>query len=154
MNFYDYVRNNPLILVDPTGLQSRGGYGLRPPNPNINTHVCDGHGGQVPQMGGNFPSPMQKKCLFDCMVRHEITHTIESTIAVPTICVGQPAGTVVGSSGLTHDTTEVNASNAEIDCLSKKLDTPCGGGPCRDIILNRILQMQDYRDKRPPYESR
>jgi hypothetical protein len=149
MNFYGYALNNPVILIDPTGLQSRGGFGPLPPNPNINTHVCDGHGGQVPQMGGNMG-----RCLFDCAVRHEITHIIESTIAFPTICIGQPAGTVIGSSGLTHNTTEVNASNAEINCLNKKLDTPCGGGPCRDIILQRIIQMQDYRDKRHPYESR
>jgi RHS repeat-associated protein len=153
VNFYSYVLNNPVVLIDPTGLQSQGSYGLRPPNPNINTHVCDGHGGQVPQIA-NMGPPAQRRCLMDCAVRHEIIHVIESTTAVPTICVGQPAGTVIGSSGLTHNTTEVDASNAEIDCLRKKLDLPCGGGRCRHFILQRILQMQDYRDRRHPYENR
>ena len=39
-NFYRYVRNNPIIFVDPAGLQ--GSYD--PPDRHKNTIVCDGHG--------------------------------------------------------------------------------------------------------------
>ncbi|HEX4921665.1 MAG TPA: RHS repeat-associated core domain-containing protein [Candidatus Bathyarchaeia archaeon] len=120
VNFYGYVRNNPIILIDPTGKQGRGGWGTLPPNPTLNTHVCDGNGGQVPQIG-NPGTPEQARCLRDCIIVHELNHIINSMMAVPTICVGQPAGTLVGSWGLTHNLSEIMASNAEINCLRSKL---------------------------------
>jgi hypothetical protein len=147
VNFYGYVRNSPVILIDPTGLQAQGGWGLLPPNPNLNTHVCDGHGGQMPQIGN-----MHNACLLDCVVLHELTHITENMMAFPTICVGQPAGTVIGSSGLTHNNAEVSASNAEINCLKGKLKKDCG--QCNNAINQRIRQMEDYRDRRHPYENR
>jgi len=57
----------------------------------------------------------------------------------------QPAGTVLGSSGLVHNNTEINASNVEINCLKNKLlHKTCD--TCTQIINQRIKQMENYRD--------
>jgi len=45
-NFYQYVRNNPALLIDPTGMFTR-----LPPDPGINTIVCNGRGGIDTQLG-------------------------------------------------------------------------------------------------------
>lgn len=154
MNFYAYANDNSISLIDPLGLQAKGGWGTLPPNPKANTHVCDGHGGQMVQLGSPG-TPELAACLGDCMRVHEETHIRDSMAGAPKNCVGKPAGTLVGSWGQTHDNTEVAASNAEIDCLKDKLKKEqCGGGSCTNIINDRIKQMEGYRDKRGPYRSR
>jgi RHS repeat-associated protein len=63
-NFYQYVRNNPILLIDPTGLQ----IAYKPPDPRDNTIVCDGHGGPRVQIGypETLGGPKEQKCLIDC----------------------------------------------------------------------------------------
>jgi len=144
-NFYEYVYNGPVTLVDPWGLQGRGVYGTFSPDPGLITHVCDGHGGQVPQIPPNAFSPEQKKCgIVDCAVQHEIRHIITSTIFDPMICVGQSAGRGIGASLPQDQYDEIDASNVEIDCLKNKLKEPCS--ECREIINKRIKQVERYRD--------
>jgi hypothetical protein len=145
-DFYVYVRNNPVILVDPTGFQDQGTFGTLPPNPNINTHVCDGKGGQVVQIAPGQDAPELQTCgLVDCARVHEERHIKDSMAAMPDICKGKPAGTVVGSSGLTHKKTEIAASAAEIICLLKKRnENSCDN--CKKLIDDRIKLMRNYRD--------
>lgn len=144
-NFYVYVRNNPILLIDPTGLQDEGTFVPLPPNPKINTHVCDGKGGQIVQIPSGEGSPEQRACgLIDCIRVHEERHIKDSMAAVPDICKGKPAGTVIGSTGLTHKKTEIAASAAEIICLQNKRKNACDN--CKELIDDRIQQMRKYRD--------
>jgi RHS repeat-associated protein len=142
-NFYAYVRNNPVTLVDPTGLQASGGsYGTLPPNPAINTHVCDGNGGQKVQIA---PGQDDGGCgELDCIQAHEQKHITDSMAAAPDICKGKPAGTIVGSSGQLHNNSEIAASNVEIECLQNKLKHACAN--CKQGLINRIKRMENYRD--------
>jgi RHS repeat-associated protein len=144
-NFYVYVRNNPVILIDPTGFQDQGTWGTSPPNPNINAHVCDDKGNQIVQIPSGEGTPEQRACgLLDCVRVHEERHIKDSMAAMPDICKGKPAGAVVGSSGLTHTKTEIAASAAEIICLQNKLKNACDN--CKKLIDDRIKQMRGYRD--------
>jgi RHS repeat-associated protein len=143
INFYGYVRNNPTILVDPTGLK----VGVSPPNPNQNTVVCDGRGGMAVQIGGPF-GPDEVFCgIYDCIIEHEKNHIEYNMASNPTVCNGQIAGMRVGTS--TPDersATEIAASNAEIACLRKQLEKECTSSSCKDLINRRITQMEVYRN--------
>lgn len=77
-NSYRYVRNDPALLIDPSGLRII----YLPPDPRDNTIVCDGHGGLSVQIGnpGTLGGPQQQECLINCAKVHEQTH-ISDTLA-------------------------------------------------------------------------
>src|SRR5882672_7509144 len=62
-NFYLYVRNNPIIFIDPSGLQ----VSTIPRDPRQNTIVCNGGGISV-QFGfpGTLGGPKEMACTIDC----------------------------------------------------------------------------------------
>src|SRR5579872_5055685 len=142
--FYRYVHNNPIIYIDPTGFKSHG-WGTGPPDPSINTTVCNGHGGIGVQIG-NAGSPQEALCLEDCMRVHEQRHVADALAAAPNVCKGKKAGVVVGPYSQSDlNATEIAASTAEIDCLEKKQEKACPA--CKEIIKQRIKQMKGYRDR-------
>jgi hypothetical protein len=145
--FYRYVHNNPVIFIDPTGLRGHS-WGTLPPDPSKNTIVCDGNNGvrlQLPNLG----TPEQRKCLEDCQRVHEESHRRDALADNPRVCKGKADGTIVAATPVARDASEVVASNAEIDCLRRKLETHGDGSDCdcKQIINDRIKQMEEYRDK-------
>jgi proteasome assembly chaperone (PAC2) family protein len=67
--------------------------------------------------------------------------------AVPDICKGKPAGTVIGSSGLLHNKIEIAGYAVEIICLLKKLEGLQDCDACKKITTIRIKQVRKERDK-------
>jgi RHS repeat-associated protein len=141
-NFFSYVRNNPIIFVDPFGLQVSYG----PPDPGKNTIVCNGHGGVRVQLGfpGTLGGPKEQKCLIDCARAHEESHIADTVAANPKVCKGKADGVILKFPPATTAASEITASNAEIDCLWKKYHEDCKD--CKQIILNRIGDVEAYRD--------
>jgi RHS repeat-associated protein len=153
-NFYRYVRNNPTIFIDPTGLQIPGmADGTLPPDPRTNTIVCDGHGHIRVQIG--FPetlgdgSPKAIQCLIGCARVHEQSHLGDALAANPKVCKGQAKGRIVASEPPAVRASEVRADDAELDCLRNELDHGCKG--CGAIILDRITEVESHRafNKKP-----
>jgi len=139
-NFYRYVRNNPTLLIDSTGMIT-----LLPPHPGINTIVCNGRGGMRAQLGSPRTAK-QKECYGDCDLAHENSHRADAMAAAPKICRGKAAGIIVGFSNLEEQRFgESKASNAELDCLRNKLDKGCKGSGCGPMILERIQDVEGYR---------
>jgi RHS repeat-associated protein len=134
-NFYRYVRNNPPLLIDPTGLLE-----ILPADPTINTVVCNGHGGMRIQIGMPRSSPLQEKCTEDCIKAHEGSHLADDTAANPKICKGKAKGAVIGFSNPDEQKVgEIKAYTAELDCLNnKKLQHFCKDcfQPLMDAIQN------------------
>jgi len=143
-NFYRYVRNGPIIFVDPTGLQVSYG----PPDPSKNTIVCNGHGGIRVQLGspGVLGGPKEQKCLIDCARVHEESHMADTLAANPKVCKGKADGVILKFPPATTAASEITASNAELDCLRDRLEHGCKKEGCGPIILNRIQDVEAYRD--------
>ena len=145
-NFYRYASNDPVLLTDPTGLIT-----LKPPDPHRNTVVCDGHGHEKIQFGnlatlGNG-TPQDINCLIDCARVHEQSHISDDKAADPNICKGQPPGMIVDfSTPGEQKVGEIKASNAELACLRDKLEHGCKKQGCGPIILNRIQDVEAYRN--------
>jgi RHS repeat-associated protein len=141
-NFYRYVRNNPAVLIDPTGLQ----VGLIPPDPSQNTIVCNGHGGIgiqiLPATLGKTPQEIQ--CVLGCARLHEQIHIGDALAANPKICRGQAKGVIVAFDPGAKKASEIKASDAEIDCLWKEYHQGCKD--CKQTILDRISDVEAYRD--------
>jgi RHS repeat-associated protein len=141
-NFYDYVLNNPIIFIDPTGLQ----VGTLPPDPRPNTIVCNGRGGIRIQLGNlktlGDGSPKAIKCLEGCARVHEQSHIGDALAANRKVCKGQADGRIVAFDPALHRASEIKASDAEIDCLRSELDHGCKG--CGPIVLERIGEVQSY----------
>jgi len=143
-NFYRYVRNNPALLIDPTGLIT-----TLPPDPRQNTVVCKEHGRMGIQLGNlaTLGGPKEIECLEDCARVHEESHLADDKAANPKICKGQSPGVMVGFSNPAEQKVgEIKASNAELDCLRDKLEHGCKKDGCGPIILNRIGDVRAYRD--------
>jgi RHS repeat-associated protein len=141
-NFYRYVRNHPTLLKDPTGLIT-----TLPPDPGLNTVICNGQGRMRVQLGnlGTLGGPKEIKCLEDCARAHEESHLADDMAANPMVCKGQAVGVMVGFSNPEEQKAgEVGASNAELECLRNQLDHGCKD--CGPIILNRIGDVEAYRD--------
>jgi uncharacterized protein RhaS with RHS repeats len=145
VDFYTYVRNNPIYLIDPRGLQAATG---GPAPPNVNTVVCNGRGGIRIQIGS--PPPAQAACAEQCMRAHEQQHIRDLNAANPRVCKGIADGIIVGFSSDNPKqtaTTEIAASNVEIVCLKKLLQQSACEDNCKKSLLNqRIKQMEDYRN--------
>ncbi len=139
MNLYAYVDANPLRIVDKTGLWGTGGDS----NPNASTIVCDGNGGvsaQVEPIG----DPLTKRCISDCIFRHELSHANDALRSNPNICKGKKAGEqIIYSDRKEQSASEIKANNVEIDCLKEKLKCP---SDCDPVIKRRIKVVEDYRD--------
>jgi RHS repeat-associated protein len=142
-NFYNYVRNNPNIFIDPTGLQQ---VGTLPSDPGQNTIVCKSHGqigiqlGNVKTLGDGSPKAIQ--CLIGCARVHEQSHIGDALAANPKVCKGQAPGRIVAFDPALRRASEIKASDAEIDCLRNEMDHGCKG--CGSIILERIGEVQSY----------
>ena len=79
------------------------------------------------------------------MVAHEESHMHDAMAAKPKVCKGKADGVLVAANaGKQTKATEIAASNAEIECLKTKQKTGCE--PCKQIIDQRINQMEGYRD--------
>ena len=143
-NFYRYVRNTPILLIDPTGLQIS--YGR--PDPRKNTIVCDGPGKLRVQFGypETLGGPKEQKCLIDCARVHEESHIKDTLAANPKVCNGQVDGAIPRFPTANTAASEITASNAELDCLRDKLEHGCKKEGCGSIILNRIQDVEAYRN--------
>jgi len=140
-NFFVYVRNNPILLIDPTGLQLI----LLKPDRTLNTIVCDGKG-RIDVQLGNVGSPLERKCLENCYRVHEESHIKDAMQHKDssTICKGQAPGVRVGFADLQEqNASEVAAYDAEIKCLKEAQKHECPG--CFRIILDAISDAEDHR---------
>jgi RHS repeat-associated protein len=138
INFYSYVRNSPISLIDPGGLGPVIGGPVRP---NQNTVVCNGHGRMQVHLS-NAPDPA---CIKGCQRAHEEQHIRDLDAANPTICLGVPAGLkVTFSSRKELAGAEIAATQIELQCLSMLK----GGPSCSDCsqkdIDQRIDQLRRY----------
>lgn len=146
VDFYAYVRNNPIIFIDPTGLQQV--VGTLPKDPRANTIVCDGHGHISVQIG--FPetlgdgSPKAIQCLIGCAQVHEESHRADALASNPKVCKGKGLrGRIVAFDPVGTRASEVKADDAELECLRNELDHGCKG--CGPIILERIGTVENHR---------
>jgi hypothetical protein len=139
-NTYVYVGAAPVTRTDPTGLLPSP-Y-ILPPDPTINTIVCDGNGSIVTQI--QWLTGLQNKCEGDCLMIHELVH-IDQAFARgnATICRGQPKGLVVGIAG-TERQMEGPAYRAEEACLRRRLQEQGCNGPCKETIKARLAQIAPY----------
>jgi RHS repeat-associated protein len=136
LNTFIYVKGNPVKAIDPFGLQT-----FLLPNPSLNTIVCDGNGGIIPQLREN----QDNSCgIVDCIRVHEERHIADwRTYGFANGCAGRPRGTIVTfNSSCQLYRSERSATIAELDCLRSKCDGACGN--CRDQINARIAQMEAY----------
>jgi RHS repeat-associated protein len=138
---YLYVGAMPLASTDPFGLQS-----IHPGNPNLVTPICDGRGNIVVQLPYHRLSPMQEKCISNCLLVHEFNHIDDFfSSGRGGICKGQPHGVRpgIGNAGGSED----KAYGAELQCLSATL----GGLPschdCRPVIEKRINDINTNRGR-------
>jgi RHS repeat-associated protein len=148
VNFYGYVRGNPVNLIDPSGL-----WVTAPPDPSKNTVICDGRGGmaiQVPQL--TRWTPDKRACLGECTILHELTHKQDIERASPKVCVGQAKGRLVVASGRTQAAadaqraaSERNACRAQLACLERK--SAGASCECEQYLEQEIKRIRDYCDQ-------
>jgi len=142
LNFYQYVRNNPILLNDPLGLRWTN-TGVPAP-PNTNTIVCNGLGGINVQIGIN-QDQQALHCLYTCLWAHEESHWRYAIAANPGVCNRAAAGVQVASTSLQEiRASELAAYNVEINCLTGMLQHGCG--QCRQIVRDRINQITPIRN--------
>ena len=143
LDFYRYVRGNPVLFVDPLGLWRNT---HKPADPKLNTIVCDGKGGIRPQIGSPG-TPEQQTCYGDCMLQHENSHKSDALASKPLICKGAANGIQIGFSNQQEQSaSEIAASTAEINCLNSKKQQNNTCGNCKPLIDQRINQMEGYRN--------
>jgi len=146
VNFYEYVRNEPVSFIDPSGMQK---IGRTPLNPNNDTIVCNGHGGIRVQLGDHSKYPPEAQCIIQCEIVHEEFHIGYALGQSPTVCFGEKDMTKVVPRDIKEGAEgEVSASNVELACL-ENLKTKIETKPCPScspkVVEKRIEQVKHYR---------
>jgi len=142
-NFYGYVLGNPVLFNDPYGLWRNTG---RPADPHVNTIVCNGQGGIRVQIGGPG-TPEQANCYGHCMQQHEESHKRDALASNPRVCRGAADGIQVGfSNERERAASEIAASTVEINCLNEKRQQRNCDDRCKQLVDQRIQQMEQYRN--------
>jgi RHS repeat-associated protein len=148
-NFYAYVANDPVNLMDPSGRIATARR-RKKPGPSDNTIVCDGRGGIRLQLPGAVGKP---GCLVDCLRAHENVHRKDAQASNPRVCQGVPNGIAIeflDSDGSELRNTERKACEAQIQCLRNRLNTQCGRDTgCSDqtLLLSITLVEADCAKK-------
>ncbi len=93
---------------------------------------------------------MDKKCIFDCVREHEISHIIDLRKVSPTVCKGYGHGWIPYFD--TNDearASERRAYDAEIRCLLAKLKGLSSCDECKPVVEKRL---NDAKALRKSYE--
>jgi RHS repeat-associated protein len=137
LNTYAYVRENPVGIVDSNGLQ---GWSLGPADLGKNTTVCDGKGGITTQL--QPLSPLNDKCLSDCMLLHELIH-VEQIIRAGAgwVCRDGNRGQIVQMPATVSQQFEKTAYAVERDCLRRKLESLTDCDDCIAPVKKRLDQI-------------
>jgi len=136
LSTFTYAKNAPTLHVDPLGLQS-----FHPPNPALNTVVCDGNGGIIPQFSNNNGD---LSCgIGECITAHENKHISDLQMnGFGSACSGRPRGTIVSfNTNCQLYQSEVAASEVELACLRGKCKDKCGD--CKTRLETRIAQIEE-----------
>jgi hypothetical protein len=142
INSYLYVGASPLSQFDPLGLVTTDG---RIAPGTANTIICNGNGNIISQVAPL--DPVNQECLGDCILQHEESHRQDAIRQNAQVCIGKPRGTyVLFSNTAEQKAGEIKASEIEIMCLRNKI-SPTSCNSCDEIILDRIKQMERYRDR-------
>ena len=138
LNTYGYGLQSALVYIDPTGLT------VFPANPGLNTVVCNGNGSVATQLSNRL-TPMQDKCISNCLLIHEFSH-IDDLFAsgeALTVCKNQPKGVRVGMSDA--DASENKAYGTELRCLRDALGKMPKCDVCRPEVERRINDIRKMR---------
>ena len=147
---YDYSSSNPISFIDPTGLFVAAPGTI--PAPGESTVVCDGHGGVTPWIDPPRGTPLEdQRCMAHCATVHEQTHARDILAANPSVCVGQPFGTIIEVTPRERNESEYNAYSAEVTCLKNELaHNTSSNRDCCVPIWKRYLAFA--REKRDLYD--
>jgi RHS repeat-associated protein len=143
--FYTYVRNSPILFIDPTGLQE---ITLLPKEqaPVVNSAVGSGvAGGMTPRLVKAPDEAEQIKCgSKDCVRVHEESHIADLLAANPKVCKGAKYGRIPAwNDPRDYHASEVKANIAEIDCLWGKMKNACN--ECKMFLFNKISEAEGDR---------
>jgi len=142
---YAFIINNPVRGIDFLGLWT-----LYPPDPAINTVICDGKGDLKVQIGTDNDKNTSS-CRLDCTTAHEQSHIDDIKATSPDICKGQPEGQVVGATGDELKATEKKAYTADIDCIQRWIDKR-KKGECTCGLIDLIQRKKELWEERKKYE--
>jgi hypothetical protein len=137
-NTFGYALGSPLYFVDPLGLQ------VFPPNPALNTVVCDGKGGMITQLSDRL-TPQQERCISNCLLVHEFSHVDDffADGSAMTVCKNQPKGVRPGMANA--GASETKAYGVELKCLRDTLGNLSSCHECRPVIERRIRDIKQNR---------
>lgn len=142
-NAYEFVRNNPLKLVDPLGLDPwipdpAGRQGFDPSlgsnKGTVATVVCDGA-----QLSLLWKGTPRSNCATDCVAAHEMSHAEDMVRSNPGLldaCAAVSPGTAVVNNDWEAVQSEIRAYTKELECLKKKEP----GKRCKKTLLDDAIK--------------
>jgi RHS repeat-associated protein len=141
LNTYRYVGASPLRRTDKSGLVQ---YDPPEQSDTEGFPICNGRGGIEIQ----FPplDEKKKKCIYDCLRKHEISHIIDLRKLSPTICKGYKRGWIPYFD--TKDeaiASERSAYDSEIRCLIAKLEGMSACDECKPVVEKRLNDAREDR---------